>query len=262
MIAAFFLGLASPIPSGPPATAATPCAIAVSSNSADVFGADIEDRALLRFIRILATADDKLRAAATSSARIPLAPDVVSSIAAALVPIPCGDSIASLATSRMAIAISQNWAVSNDADADRLTARIQAIANALVGRRTLDAATVDALIAPFGTTLQALTAPPALPETCPQQTEAHVVRARHPHYPAAARVVRQGGRVLVKVELDEDGDVKRATIYRDTLSDGAAADSLREASLVAAATSLFAPEIQGCKPVSGSYLFASEFKAR
>jgi outer membrane biosynthesis protein TonB len=232
----------------------------------DVFDASVDDRAILRFIRILAAADAKTRSAAVAAARMPLDVPTTGAVAAATSATPCSDEIVGNAQARMASVISLVWGLSSDADANRMSDRIEIIASAIAARHALDAKLVDGLVAPFGTTLAALEepapAPPAGATCTAPDAEARTVRVTEPSYPAIARVAGTAGIIDVTVELDSDGDVVRATVFKDNLGGLVGASAIREMSVLSAATSVYAPPTKNCSAIAGEYLFRADFTRR
>jgi outer membrane biosynthesis protein TonB len=260
-----------PVP--PVATSASPssapihgiCPVAATTY-VDLFATGIDDRALLRFVRVLAAADAKTRAAAVAAARLPLDAATTKAVGAAITAVPCSDAIVANAQARMAAAISLVWGLSNDADANRMSDRIGIVAAAIAARHTLDATLVDGLVAPFGTSLAMLDAPvPAAPAgaaCAAPDADAKTVRVTEPSYPGIARVAQTAGMVRIKVQIDSDGDVVSAIVYNDDLGGRTGASALRESAVLSAATSVYVPETKGCAAVAGAYLFRADFRRR
>lgn len=61
---------------------------------------------------------------------------------------------------------------------------------------------------------------------------------------------------MIKVDLDENGNVTGVSVYASTGS-----LTLDQAAMQAARASTYSPETRGCRPVSGSYLFKVEFSS-
>ncbi|MBD5634385.1 MAG: energy transducer TonB [Candidatus Eremiobacteraeota bacterium] len=266
MFAAATVALASPALASPTSTSSAPaCPDALPASYVDAFGVAIEDRAVLRFIRILSDADGPTRSAAIASARKPLDSAGSAAIATAVAARSCSP-VTTAATERMAAAISQSWEISNDEDAERMSARIADIASALSAKSTLERSLIDALLAPYGTTLVALEAPEpvhASGESCvTPDADARIEHVARLSYPVAARIARASGSIQLKVELDTEGDVKRVTIYKDSLAPQAQSQSLRDEAVRAAGTTLYAPASTHCTTIAGAYIFRADFRAQ
>jgi outer membrane biosynthesis protein TonB len=263
---------APPAPIVAPATSPTSAPLHASCPAApttyvEVFGTGIDDRALLRFVRVLTAADAKTRTAAVAAARVTLDVATTQAVTAAAAALPCSDAVVGNAQDRMASVISLLWGLSNDSDAQRMSDRIGIVASAIAARHVLDAKLVDALVSPFGTTLAALDAPvadaPAGGATCAvPDADAKTIRLTMPNYPAIARSARLTGTVRVKVSIDSEGDVVRASVFNDDLGGRIGADALREASILSAATTVYAPATKSCSAIAGSYVFVAQFTAR
>ena len=259
IVAALALPAPSPIPQQIPASACAP----VPGTYAEAFGTQVEDRAALRFVRILETADQTARAAAIAGSRAATDAASVSAIADAAARIPCSESATALLTDRMVAAIDSTWNVGDDRDAASLSKRIELVAKALAARATLPSHVVDSVLAPFATTLDALSAPPSRPALCAKPNDdARTVRVTEPDYPGISGANGVTGKVFAKVELDSDGNVARVSVYKAELPDRDGAAEIREATIYAAGTSVYQPEIQHCVAVAGTYIFTAEFTAR
>jgi TonB family protein len=97
-------------------------------------------------------------------------------------------------------------------------------------------------------------APLAVP-TCAQPfSEAHMLAKVVPRRPAIAEQQQAFGTAQIEVDLDERGDVQRASIYvsaQNPALDAAARD--------AALRSTYAPRIVNCRPTGGRYVYIVDF---
>ena len=103
-----------------------------------------------------------------------------------------------------------------------------------------------------GATVDAGTTQPAC--ATPNQ-DASVIGAISPDYPDSARDLALGQvSVLVQVTIDDKGRLLESRIYQS--SNSAAID---QAALRAARQSTYAPKIENCVPVEGTYIFHADF---
>jgi len=128
-----------------------------------------------------------------------------------------------------------------------------------------DALSPDALtqaLLPFADALPSTDpAVPALAEGCAQpHRDARPVTLVQAKYPALAASAGTQGIVEVKVSLTNTGDVRSAVLYHETLGDRLGSAELIRASILAAGTSTYAPELSDCRPVAGKYLFRVDYR--
>jgi protein TonB len=108
---------------------------------------------------------------------------------------------------------------------------------------------------PVATPGSPATPTPSPKPACAQpHVDAVVTRPADPEYPELARQQGVTGVTQVRVTLTETGGVSDAEVYK---SSGNAL--LDRAAVTAAKQSSYAPEIDNCVKVSGSYLFRAEF---
>ena len=81
-----------------------------------------------------------------------------------------------------------------------------------------------------------------------------MLSAAMPKFPEQAREAGETGSAWVKVILTETGAVESVSVYRSSGS-----KSLDAATMEAARTSTYRPEVRACKAVPGSYLFRADF---
>jgi protein TonB len=116
--------------------------------------------------------------------------------------------------------------------------------------------------APPAPTSGPATAPPPPPTPTPTprpqcavpNKDATTTRAVEPEYPEMAKQQGVVGVTQVKVSLSATGSVQGVAVYK---SSGNAA--LDQAALSAARASAYAPEVENCQPIAGSYLFRADF---
>jgi protein TonB len=115
--------------------------------------------------------------------------------------------------------------------------------------------------APPAPTSGPATAPPAPTPTPPHcalpHKDATTTRPVEPDYPDLARQQGAVGTVQVKVSLSPTGSVVSTSVYK---SSGNAL--LDKAALSAARASSYAPEVEDCAPVAGTYLFRADFNSQ
>jgi periplasmic protein TonB len=100
--------------------------------------------------------------------------------------------------------------------------------------------------------------PPPTPPRCAQpHKDATTTRPVEPDYPDLARQQGAVGTVQVKVSLTPTGSVVSTSVYK---SSGNAL--LDKAALAAARASSYAPEVEDCSPVAGTYLFRADFSSQ
>ena len=109
-----------------------------------------------------------------------------------------------------------------------------------------------------GPATAAPTVPPPTPTPHPAcavpNKDATMTRAVEPDFPDIARQQGAVGVAQIKVTLSASGAVEGVTVYK---SAGNAA--LDQSALAAARASSYAPEVDNCGPVGGSYLFRADF---
>ncbi len=87
--------------------------------------------------------------------------------------------------------------------------------------------------------------------------EASILRAVEPDYPEVPRMQRVTGTAKIRVTLSDAGTVVAADVY-DTSGNAL----LDDAALAAAKASTYAPEVEDCRKIPGSYIFRAEFSAQ
>ncbi|HMD03091.1 MAG TPA: TonB family protein [Candidatus Baltobacteraceae bacterium] len=108
------------------------------------------------------------------------------------------------------------------------------------------------------TAAAALAPSPTPKPACAQpHVDAAVKSAVAPDYPAIVQQQGVSGVTQVKVTLTETGVVSDASVYQ---SSGNAL--LDRSAMTAARQSTYAPEVENCVKVSGSYVFRAEFSAQ
>lgn len=65
--------------------------------------------------------------------------------------------------------------------------------------------------------------------------------------------------MAVKVSLSDSGDVRSARLFSDTLRRGVGSQDIARATILATVASTYTPEIKGCRPIAGVYLFEGEY---
>lgn len=122
-----------------------------------------------------------------------------------------------------------------------------------------------ALTAAASTTLVPLTATtasasdqnsiPALSANCETpNVSAGTIYGATPETPSVARVMHLTGTTYVQVDLEADGSIANTSVSKSS-----GTPLLDRAALQAARESTFRPEIRGCAPVAGSYIFVVDF---
>ncbi len=86
--------------------------------------------------------------------------------------------------------------------------------------------------------------------------EAKTINAVSPERTASDFDANANATAMIKVDLDASGTVTGVSVYASTGS-----MELDRAALDAARASTYSPEIRGCQPVPGSYLFKVEFSS-
>ena len=165
---------------------------------------------------------------------------------------------------RAMFTIANRWQVPVLADPKRfgdISRVVDTAVEALAAGDGIPAAARRQALLPFGDGVR--DEPPAVPAQAAGCAEpdvpANVIEAVQAHDPPLADVAATRGTVVVKVSLTETGDVRTATLYRETLGDRTGAGDLIRASILAAATSTYAPQISKCRPVAGAYLFRIDY---
>ena len=87
--------------------------------------------------------------------------------------------------------------------------------------------------------------------------DAKTTLPRAPAYTGSARAMGAVGIVMIRVSLSPTGAVTAASVYRSSGD-----DDLDQASMMAAVSSTYSPEIQNCVPVAGSYIFRADFNSQ
>jgi len=228
------------------------------------FAFNIPSREILHFISGLAAlpaADQKgafeaaVAAAATSQER-----DARAAIAGTC---PTLDEIYGQVRAKFIVV--NRWQLAELSDAKRFAAFSDVVDTAVAALAAGDALSPDlrrAALLPFGAF--ASPEPPAVPEIaagCAQpDARAHVIVAVTPRYPPLAAAAATSGSVVVKISLTDTGDVRSATLWRETVGDKVGAADIIRAAILAAAASTYAPEVTKCKPIAGLYLFRVDYK--
>ena len=86
------------------------------------------------------------------------------------------------------------------------------------------------------------------------QSDAGIRTAFTPEIPEIARQQGAAGTVYVKIDLTADGTLSSASIIRSSGN-----QALDQAALRATRESSFAPAVQSCSPVGGSYVYVVDF---
>src|SRR5579862_8110427 len=114
------------------------------------------------------------------------------------------------------------------------------------------------LATPAATPLPATPAPATPRPSCRvPNREATTTRAVEPDVPEIARQEGAVGVAQIQVSLGPDGAVRSVSIYQSTGN-----SSLDQAALGAARASSYAPALEECAPVAGTYLFRVEFSGQ
>lgn len=90
---------------------------------------------------------------------------------------------------------------------------------------------------------------------CRADAGAHIIRAYEADYPEIARMQGITGTAMVKVDLTATGDLANVSIEKSSGN-----PFLDDAALRAVRASRFAPEIDDCTNVAGSYLVEVDFE--
>lgn len=230
----------------------------------DSFEHPIADRATLRFLGSVAA--ESPAAQRDVYARVAKATDDknLEAIRDAVLASCSGDEVSHRMIRALALVLSRWKAVTQG---DRRfsafeTALLAAVA-ALAVPGQLSREQIDAALAPFATDMSALSRPVApSPVACPPDGEARVTSAIEPDFPQFAMDQRVGGVVSVSVTLDDEGLVEAVDVVKAPFVDLRAASALKNATVVSAASSTYAPAIKNCKAIGGTYLFRAEYQMR
>lgn len=256
-------------PSAQVATAAEPCARVspegVSYESALAY--HLYDPPILRFIAALQAIDGKKQPAVYASGSKPAPPQLAATIEAA-VDEGCLRAEVGNARVRALNIVANDWRVADDnasAQFDAFTTRLGIALGAIAARRTIGSDAADVVLGPFGITLASVVHPEApAADPCKQpDADASVLKVVQPPFPAAGIIARAHGAVVVKVDLNVEGLVESASVYRtDGIGDDAGGKALQQAALYAASETTYGAAVLNCKGYAGSYLFKSEFQTR
>jgi hypothetical protein len=110
---------------------------------------------------------------------------------------------------------------------------------------------LDVPVQPFASTSAAAASSCSVPDGVPR-----IVKLVPPLFTEAMRSRHKAGIVDVTVSLDSNGTVVRAVVSRsagDALLDGA--------TYAAAIASTYAPEVKGCRYLTGDYVFRARYRA-
>jgi hypothetical protein len=270
----FASGSAAKLFAAPTPIAASPtpdsCASAVPdlpNDLATAFAYDLESPEILRFIAALAAvpAGEQKRVfdGAVAASTSPRALAARTAIAAT-----CPNLDEIYATSRTLYLVSSEWTLGELADADRFSAFSDAVSSAVSALRRgdlLDPADRRAALLPFREFVAVETAASPVPSSTGCATpdaDAHTIHVVQAKYPPIAAAALTTGSVRIKVALDENGNVRYARVYADTLRGGIGWTQIVRAAVYAAGATTYAPEIVACKSVPGSYLFRIDYSRK
>ena len=271
MLAPFLLGAnslaAEPSPAGTNAAnaaSAAPCA-SDGPDARDLpaaYAYDLESPAVLRFVRFVTAvpelAQKRIFDAAIASANDGPQQDVRAAVASR-----CPRPDAAYGTLRATYGIVNDWTLGELKDAARFQAFDAVVATAVSALSLGDEITPEqrmAAIRPFdGFDLQAPAQPsPSASGHC-TSSNARTLTVARPAYPPNAVFAATTGKVFVKVLLSDTGDVRSASLFRDTLGNAIGGEEIRRETIFAAASTTYAPGMRDCVPRQGAYLFESEF---
>jgi len=258
------LSVSVPLPArADPSPAACPSVPDLPATVEAAFAVDIKSREILHFtseLAALAAPDQKsVFDAATKVAGTSQERDTETAVAATC---PTLDGIYGNVRA-MAVIVSR-WQL-RELDAKRFAELSEVVETAVEALAAGDALSPDVrrqALLPFADTLPpTVPAVPASAEGCAQpHRDARPVTLVQAKYPALAASAGTQGMVEVKVSLTDTGDVRSAVLYHETLGDRLGGPELIRASVLAAGTSTYAPEVSDCRPKAGTYLFRVDFR--
>lgn len=262
---------ASPSPSPSSNASTAPCA-SVSADGSDellnTFAYDLESPPILRFLAALAAAPEKQQKHVFDTVVAAQATAPEQAVEASVSEV-CPSLDESDGAARAAYLVVNQWTLRNLADAKRFTAFNEVVATALAALqagRLSPEQRVTALVPFDGLDVLGSAAPSPSPSATGDCTKLpSKARTRHvvyPSYPPLARSAGTTGTVRIEVALSEDGFVRNARIFSDTFYQHAGADEIKRAATFAAVATTYDPEVRGCRPVRGAYLFEAEFTGR
>jgi hypothetical protein len=258
----------APLPAkADPSPAACPSVPDLPADVVAAFAFDIQSPEILHFtsgLAALATSDQKrVFDAAMKAAGTPQERDAETAVAATC---PTLDGIYGKVRA-MAIVVNvwefEGLAEIDDKQFDELSAVFDTAVGALAAGDALSPDARRQALLPFAGTpvTSEIPAVPASAGGCAQpNSDAHTIKVVEAKYTPLAAVAATQGTVDVKVTLTETGDVRSAKVYRQTVGDRPGAADLIRASILAAGTSTYAPEVINCRPISGKYLFKIRYR--
>jgi hypothetical protein len=228
----------------------------------DSFAHVVQDVPTLRFLAFVYDATPQEQRKVFALAKKPVDPHTLDALRKTVDEACAGDEISYRAV-RAEILLLSSWkqiATGDENFANLQDSLLVAIASLAV-RTRLSADTVDAALAPFGTGLAALSATNAPAASgCAPDGDAKVLKVTRPDFPLLAVAKRASGIVQISVTLDDQGLVESASVYNGPRGDQGAVDAFEDSSLLAAASSTYAPETKNCKPIGSVVIFRSEFE--
>jgi hypothetical protein len=254
--------------SGSPVPAVKRCAlVSLPANELglrDAFAHPVQDVPTLRFLALIYNSTPEQQRKSFALAKKEVDPRTLEALKATVDKTCAGDEI-SYRAARAEILLLSSW--KQIATGDQNFANLQdsllvAIASLAV-RGSLSADSIDAALSPFGTNLAVLSASGAPSASgCVPDSDAKVLKTTQPEFPLLAVAKRATGAVRVVVTLNDQGLVENASVYDAPDGDQGAVDAFQDSSVLAAASSTYAPEIEKCKPVRSVAIFRAEYELK
>jgi hypothetical protein len=264
LVAQGCLSMSAPLPAeADPSPAACPSVADSPATVEAAFAVDIRSREILHFtsaLASLAVADQKR--VFDSAMKVTGTPQ--EQVAETAVAATCPTLDAIYGKVRAMAVIVNRWQL-RELDVKRFGELSDVVETAVDALAAGDALSPDArrqALLPFADTLPpGVPAAPALADGCAQpHRDARPVTLVQAKYPGLAASAGTQGMVEVKVSLTNTGDVRSAVLYHETLGDRLGAPELIRASILAAGTSTYAPEVSDCRPKAGTYLFRVDYR--
>jgi len=253
---------------GSPAPAAHHCALlslpAIDLGLRDSFAHPVQDVPTLRFLALVYNATPEAQRKSFALAKKAVDQGTLEALRSTVDQACAGDEISYRAV-RAEILLLTSWKqiATGDQNFSNLQDSLLVAIASLAVRGRLSADSVDAALAPFGTNLAVLSASRVPPSGCVPDSVAKVLKATQPEFPLLAVAKRAAGTVQILVTLNDLGLVEDASLYDAPPSgDPGAVDAFEDSSLLAAATSTYAPETKNCKPIGSAAIFRVEFEQK
>ena len=258
--------VASDRPSAQVATAAERCARNSGEGVSyeDALAYHVADVPILRFIAALQAIDGKKQPAVYASGSKPVPPQLAATIDAA-VDRGCLRAVVENAGVRALNIVANDWGVADDNTSpqfDAFTTRLGFALGAIAARNTIGSDAADVVLGPFGITLASVAHPePPAAAPCKQPDEdVKILKLVDPPFPALGIIAHARGSVVVQVDINVEGLVEGARVYRtEGVADDAGGKALKQAALYSASETTYRAEVLNCQSIPGSYLMKSVF---